>query len=83
MKEEVKQRMSQEDLNVLGNLQKSYDDNTDFNSDTSSVFSDTSSHSGTSTSTDIYDICGYIGPTLVCTDEGDTGKSYLEVIKGR
>ena len=33
MKEELKQRMSQEDLNVLGNLQKSYDDNTDFNSD--------------------------------------------------
>ena len=27
----------------------------------------------------IYDICGYIGPTLVCEDKQDKDPSYLDV----
>ena len=29
--------------------------------------------------TDIYDICGYIGPTLVCDPQSDSQQSYLDV----
>ena len=52
----------------------------DENSDASSVISESSVQSGSSSNTDIYDICGYIGPTLVCADEADSGQSYLEVV---
>ena len=68
--------MSKEDLTMVENLKKTEDEN----SDTSSVISESSVQSGSSSNTDIYDICGYIGPTLVCADEADIGQSYLEVV---
>ena len=72
--------MSEEDLTIMENIKKTDDENSEINSDTSSVISDSSVQSSSSSNTDIYDICGYIGPTLVCTDEGDSGLSFLEVI---
>ena len=29
---------------------------------------------------EIFDICGYIGPTLVCGNQVDSNQSYLEVL---
>ena len=68
--------MSQLDLSSVENLKKTEDEN----SDASSVISESSVQSSSSSNTDIYDICGYIGPTLVCADEADAGQSYLEVV---
>ena len=70
--------MSKNDQNIIVNL-KTEDENSELNSDASSVISDSSVQSSVSSNTDIYDICGYIGPTLVCTEESDSGQSYLEV----
>ena len=72
--------MSKEDLTIIENLKRTEDENSEIHSDTSSVISESSVQSGSSSSTDIYDICGYIGPTLVCADEADSGQSYLEVV---
>ena len=71
--------MSKEDQNIMENL-KTEDETSELNSDACSMISDSSVQSSASSNTDIYDICGYIGPTLVCTEESDSGQSYLEVL---